>query len=106
MIAAAPQGKAAWEEGSKIFKMNLESGAVEILLEHIHSAQLQPGQDASREPALLDGTLAEKKAVPLPFSAPCPAQVLGGDRSAFVVNSEKHELWFVDLNKDRWSRIY
>ncbi|OGD23124.1 MAG: hypothetical protein A2W03_11735 [Candidatus Aminicenantes bacterium RBG_16_63_16] len=211
LISPAPLGKIFWEEGAKLLKVNVESGVVEVLAEHIHGPQLRPGEEGGREPALiayikddrvrslstltlldaatlekrdvyeaasiggfrwnpagdklafvtgktkigiysvaenrllelkevagydlrwpsasldwaledgvilrkldkgvsslslLDGSLREQKTLQLPFSTRYSAQVLGGGRYAFVVNSEKHELWSVDLNTDKWSRIY
>jgi len=211
LISAAPQGKTAWVEGAKLLKVNLESSAVEVLVEHIHGPQLQPGGEGGPEPALiayinvdrerslstlrllnvvtlekrdayetsfidglswnpagdklafvagktklgvysvaenrllqlkeesgydlrwpaasldwalvdkiilrkldkgvsslsvLDGNLTEQKTIPLPFSTSYPAQVLGAGQYAFVVNSGQYELWCVDLQSDRWQKIY
>jgi ABC-type transport system involved in multi-copper enzyme maturation permease subunit len=43
LISSTPQGKAGWQEGAKLLRVDLESGAVETLTEHTHGAQLQSG---------------------------------------------------------------
>lgn len=53
LISAAPQGKTAWEEGAKLLRVNLESGAVETLAERIHSPELQPGGKSAAVTSLI-----------------------------------------------------
>jgi hypothetical protein len=47
-----------------------------------------------------------KKTLPLPFTTNSAFQVRGAGQYVFVVNTEKSQLWSVDLNSDKWRRIY
>jgi hypothetical protein len=211
LMSASPRGSAAWEEGVRLLKANLENGTVEVLAEHIHGPELQPRIGPGQEPSLiayfdvdkarslstlklldavtlrkrdvytgdsvegfrwspagnklafvaektklgvysvaeekvlelkelpgydfrwpaasldwvegdrlllrklekgfgslmlLDASLMEQKTVPLPFSTHYPAQVWGAGHYALVTNTEKHQLWSIDLLTDRWQRVY
>ena len=56
--------------------------------------------------SVLDGNLTEKRTLPLPFTTNSAFQVRGAGQYVFVVNTEKSQLWSVDLNTDKWRRIY
>ncbi|MEW5901526.1 MAG: hypothetical protein AB1715_08715, partial [Acidobacteriota bacterium] len=55
---------------------------------------------------VLDGNLIERKAFRLPFLSYYPTQLWGADHYVFVIDSEKHQLWGVDLKTEEWTRIY
>jgi hypothetical protein len=55
---------------------------------------------------LLDANLTEQKAIRLPFSTFYPAKFRSAGRYAIVIDTENHQLWGVDLETEKWTRIY
>ncbi len=55
---------------------------------------------------LLDTDLTEQKAIRLPFSTFYPARVWGAGNYVIVEDTERHQLWGIDLEIDNWLRIY
>jgi hypothetical protein len=55
---------------------------------------------------LLDANLLEQKAFRLPFTTYYTAQFWSGGKYAIVENSENHQLWGVDLETEKWLRVY
>jgi ABC-type transport system involved in multi-copper enzyme maturation permease subunit len=55
---------------------------------------------------LLDANLTEQKAIRLPFTTYYAAQFWSAGKYAIVENTEKHQLWGVDLTTEKWTRIY
>jgi hypothetical protein len=55
---------------------------------------------------ILNGRLREEREIALPFSTFYPARVWGAGHYAFVANTEKSQLWMIDLNTDHWQRVY
>jgi ABC-type transport system involved in multi-copper enzyme maturation permease subunit len=53
LMSASPRRAAAWEEGVRLLKANLDSGVVEILAEHTHEPKLQPGVGPDQQPSLI-----------------------------------------------------
>jgi hypothetical protein len=55
---------------------------------------------------LLDANLVERKAIRLPFDTTYAARFRGAGQYAIVEDTERHQLWGVDLETERWQRIY
>jgi tricorn protease-like protein len=55
---------------------------------------------------LLDSNLEEQKAIRLPFSTFYAAKFRSVGRYAIVIDTENHQLWGVDLETEKWTRIY
>jgi len=55
---------------------------------------------------LLDANLTEQKAIRLPFTTYYAAQFWSAGKYAIVENTEKHQLWGVDLTTEKWIQIY
>lgn len=55
---------------------------------------------------LLDANLTEQKAIRLPFTTPYGANIWSAGKYAIVENSERHQLWGIDLETEEWTRIY
>jgi ABC-type transport system involved in multi-copper enzyme maturation permease subunit len=55
---------------------------------------------------LLDANLIEQKAIRLPFSTHYASRIWSAGKYAFAENSEKYELWGLDLTTEKWVRIY
>jgi len=55
---------------------------------------------------LLDANLNEQKGIRLPFITHYPARIWGAGKYAIVENTEKHQLWGVDLTTEKWLQIY
>jgi dipeptidyl aminopeptidase/acylaminoacyl peptidase len=55
---------------------------------------------------LLDANLTEQKAIRLPFSTPYAARIWSAGQYAIVEDTERHQLWGVDMGTERWHRIY
>jgi len=55
---------------------------------------------------LLDANLTEQKAIRLPFSTSYAANIWSVGKTAIVENTERHQLWGVDLATEKWVRIY
>jgi hypothetical protein len=55
---------------------------------------------------ILDANLAEQKSIRLPFDTYYASRFWSVGHYAIVENTEKHELWGVDLTTDKWKRIY
>jgi ABC-type transport system involved in multi-copper enzyme maturation permease subunit len=63
-------------------------------------------EQAQRLISLLDGDLTEQKAIRLPFASYYPPQIWSAGKYAIVENTEKHQLWGVDLTTEKWLQIY
>jgi hypothetical protein len=55
---------------------------------------------------ILDANLVEQKSLRLPFNNKYASRFWSTGKYAIVENTEKHELWGVDLITDKWIRIY
>jgi ABC-type transport system involved in multi-copper enzyme maturation permease subunit len=55
---------------------------------------------------LLDANLNEQKALRLPFATFYPAKIWSAGNYAVVEDTENHQLWTVDLETEKWLRIY
>jgi hypothetical protein len=55
---------------------------------------------------LLDENLKEQKAIRLPFSTSYAARFWSAGKYAIVEDSERRQLWGVDLETEKWLRIY
>ncbi len=55
---------------------------------------------------LLDTNLTEQKAIRLPFATYYPARIWSAGNYVVVEDTEKHQLWGVDLETDKWLRVY
>ena len=55
---------------------------------------------------LLDANLTEQKAIRLPFTTYYSSQFWSAGKYAIVENTEKHQLWGVDLTTEKWIQIY
>jgi hypothetical protein len=56
--------------------------------------------------AVLDPDLSEKKIIPIPFIADQVSRLVGVDESIIVFDWRKAKLWLVDLNTEKWRKIY
>jgi ABC-type transport system involved in multi-copper enzyme maturation permease subunit len=55
---------------------------------------------------LLDANLTEQTAIRLPFSTHYASRIWSAGKYAIVENTENHQLWGVDLETEKWTRIY
>jgi len=55
---------------------------------------------------LLDANLTEQKAIRLPFSSYFASRIWSAGQYAIVEDTERHQLWGVDLETEQWLRIY
>jgi hypothetical protein len=55
---------------------------------------------------VLNPDLSMKKTIPFPFTADRESMLLGVDESVIIRQSEKAQLWLVDLNTEKWRKIY
>jgi hypothetical protein len=55
---------------------------------------------------LLDENLTEQKAIRLPFSTYYASRIWSAGKYAVVENTERHQLWGLDLTTEKWTRIY
>jgi ABC-type transport system involved in multi-copper enzyme maturation permease subunit len=55
---------------------------------------------------VLNPDLSLKKTIPFPFTADQESMLLGIDESVIVRQGGKAQLWLVDLNTERWRKIY
>jgi ABC-type transport system involved in multi-copper enzyme maturation permease subunit len=55
---------------------------------------------------LLDANLIERKAIRLPFDTPYAARLRSAGQYAIVEDTERRQIWGVDLGTEKWHRIY
>jgi hypothetical protein len=55
---------------------------------------------------LLDGNLTEQKAIRLPFNSHYASRIWSAGKYAVIENTERHQLWGLDLTTEKWTRIY
>lgn len=55
---------------------------------------------------LLDANLTEQKAIRLPFSSYFASRIWSAGQYAIVEDTERHQLWGVNLETEQWLRIY
>jgi hypothetical protein len=55
---------------------------------------------------LLDASLTEQKAIRLPFETYYASRLWSAGKYALIENTERHHLWGVDLDTEKWLRIY
>jgi len=55
---------------------------------------------------LLDTNLKERKTIRLPFASSYPRQIWSAGNYAIVEDFERHQLWGVDLDNEKWIRVY
>jgi hypothetical protein len=55
---------------------------------------------------LLDAELEEQKAMPVPFTTRYPAPIWSAGKYVIVEDTERHQLWTLDLDTEKWLRIY
>ncbi|MGB7294753.1 MAG: ABC transporter permease [Candidatus Aminicenantales bacterium] len=60
----------------------------------------------SSQICLLDANLTEQKAIRLPFTTYYTARIWSAGTYAVVEDTERHQLWGVDLTTEKWLRIY
>jgi ABC-type transport system involved in multi-copper enzyme maturation permease subunit len=55
---------------------------------------------------ILDTNFTEQKAVRVPFSSFYASRIWSAGKYAIVEDSERHQLWGVDLTTEKWIRVY
>jgi len=55
---------------------------------------------------LLDANLTERKTIRLPFASSYPKQIWSAGNYAIVEDPQRHQLWGVNLDSEKWVRVY
>jgi ABC-type transport system involved in multi-copper enzyme maturation permease subunit len=82
-----PSGGLEWTQDGRILVRRMEKWEVSFI-------------------CLLDANLTEQIAIRLPFSTSYAANIWSAGKYAIVENTERHQLWGLDLATEKWTRIY
>jgi hypothetical protein len=82
-----PAGALEWTQDGRILVRRMEKWEVSFI-------------------CLLDANLTEQLAIRLPFSTSYAANIWSAGKYAVVENTERRQLWGLDLTTEKWTRIY
>lgn len=103
-IFSVPELEVAKLTEVKGYDLRWPSGAMEWLRDGRLLLRRLEGKDSYI--CLLDADLEEQKAIQLPFTTDYPAPIWSAGNDAIVEDTERQQLWAVDLKTEKWLRIY
>jgi hypothetical protein len=103
-IYSLPEKKITQIKEFSGYDLRLSYPSIDWILED--EIVLRRSKKDTRYLCVLDKNLTEQMALKFPFSSSQPAEIRGTDNYVFAINTEKQQLWGIDLETKRWRRIY